>query len=95
MRVSPRDQRRRITVDYLEDSAGKVLASLDASAVEAGFRSGRWQLRADGSIYYFAHKPGYGQLRAEIRSNGRDSAGGTVVMGWPVRTTPAAAPSVP
>lgn len=93
--VNPRNQRRRVTVEYLEGDAKTTMASLASSAIEAGFQSGRWQLLKDGSIYFFAYKGGYGQMRAEIKSGGSlhdPSAHGTVVMGWPVRRATAPMP---
>jgi hypothetical protein len=94
--VNARDQRRRVTVEYLEGDSKMIMASLARSALEAGFQSGRWQLLKDGSIYFFAYKGGYGQMRAEIKSGGNlrnASAKGTVVTGWPVRR--ATAPTSP
>ncbi|HET6435865.1 MAG TPA: hypothetical protein VFG18_09225 [Xanthomonadaceae bacterium] len=91
--VTPREQRRRVTVEYLEGEPADIVASLADSAVRAGFKSGRWQQAKDGGISFFAHKGGYGQLRAEITPGGRLShpaARGVVVLGWPVRSRPSA-----
>lgn len=91
--VTPREQRRRVTVEYLEGEPADIVASLAGSALDAGFKSGRWQQTQDGRISFFAHKGGYGQLRAEITPGGRLShpaAKGAVVLGWPVRSRPPA-----
>lgn len=94
--ATPREQRRRVTVEYLEGDAGDIVASLASSALDAGFKSGRWQVARDGRISFFAYKGGYGQMRAEISPGGRLSnpaAKGLVVLGWPVRVRPGTAPA--
>lgn len=83
-------QRQRFTVEFLDGDATTVMGSLSASAIEAGFRNGNWAVRKPGIIHFAAGKPGYGQMRAEIRAVDKKmlsnpSAKGTVVMGWPMQ----------
>lgn len=92
--VRGRNQRQRITVEYLEGDAASIVGSLAQSAIAVGFSKGLWGVQKDGSIHFVADKPGFGQLRAQIRP-GADGklqntfAKGSVTMGWPLRAVPA------
>jgi hypothetical protein len=94
-------KRQRITVEFLDGDVNSILGSLAQSALTAGFSKGLWGVQNDGSIQFVADKPGYGQLRAQIRPAGSESlrnpaAKGTLVMGWPVtQTRPSSATIVP
>ncbi|WP_242165844.1 hypothetical protein [Lysobacter sp. M15] len=91
--VRGRKQRQRITVEFLEGDAASIAGSLTQSAIAVGFSKGLWGVQKDGSIHFVADKPGFGQLRAQIRSGGDEkmqnpSAKGSVTMGWPLRALP-------
>jgi len=83
-----KDARLRYTVEYLDGDPAAIASSLGASARAAGFTSTQAKRFDDGRLHFIARKPGYGQLRAEIKPAGdrklsNAAARGTLVMGWP------------